>query len=523
MKKPLGAVAAGHTLTVEAAASVLKEGGNAFDAVVAAQFAAFAAEPVLTSPGGGGFLFADTGNQQMVYDFFVQTPLSKADPISLDFYPIEADFGEATQEYHIGAGSIATPGAIRGLFDMHRELCSMPIGRLTEPAIEVARNGVEMNLFQSSIFDIIRPIYRSSTEAMEIFGSRASPGHLIREGERLKQPELADFLEDLVREGDRLFYDGEIAEKVARLSRERGGHITRRDFSEYQTIKRKPLQIGYRGHQIAINPPPATGGMLVSFGLKLMETIVKKQADFGSRDYISFLMEVQHMTESARVDAMARKDSENESGGLGDILDEAMLKLYKKEILNRLPGFRGTTQISVIDAKGNKASLTSSNGEGSGVMVPGAGIMMNNMLGEQDLNAAGFHNWEPGTRLSSMMAPGMMTMEDGRNIVFGSGGSNRIRTAILQVLLNLADHGMSLEEAVNAPRMHFEAGKLNAEIGLDVNAFEGLKDRCRDQKIWKEKSLFFGGAHSVSDGPAGFSGAGDVRRGGKAEVVYSQS
>ena len=518
MKKPLGAVAAGHTLTVEAAASVLKEGGNAFDAVVAAQFAAFVAEPVLTSPGGGGFLFADTGNQQMVYDFFVQTPLLKADPISLDFHPIEADFGEARQEYHIGAGSIATPGVIRGLFDMHRELCSMPIGRLTEPAIEVARNGVEMNLFQSSIFDIIRPIYRSSAEAMKIFGSKASPGHLIREGERLKQPELANFLEDLVREGDRLFYDGEIAEKVARLSRERGGHITRRDFSEYQTIKRKPLQIGYRGHQISINPPPATGGMLISFGLKLMEMPRKTTVEFGSRNHINLLLEVQRVTESARVDVMA-----GDLKSLETILDEQMLKTYRNKILGRLKAYKGTTQISVIDAKGNRASLTSSNGEGSGVMVPEAGIMLNNMLGEQDLNPGGFHSWETDQRLSSMMAPGVLTMADGRRIVFGSGGSNGIRTALLQVLSNLMDHEMSLEGAVNAPRLHFENGKLNAETGLDVSAVEALKQSCHERKIWKEKSLFFGGAHSVCEGADGFSGAGDERRGGKAKVVYSGS
>lgn len=513
MKKHKGAVAAGHPLTVNTAQNILRDGGNAFDAVVAAQLTALVTEPVLTSLGGGGFLFAEKDSgKQVIYDFFVQTPLQKSDPSELDFYPIHADFGEVLQEYHVGAGSVATPGMVKGLFEIHRDLCTLPMCRLAEPAIELARRGVEMNSFQSNIFNIVRPIYESSGEASRIFTSKHTEGKLISKGEILKQPELADSLEALVSDGDRLFYQGEIAESIVSISRNLGGHLSRKDLHNYCVVRRDPLTFSYKHHQVSINPPPGTGGLLVSFGMKLMESLAGDVPEFGSRDYIIRMAESQQMTDKARVDSLT------ENGNAGQLLDQGYLNRYRYEIRNRLSAVKGTTQISIVDGDGNKASLTSSNGEGSSVMVSGMGIMLNNMLGEQDLNPAGFHQWTPNQRVSSMMAPGILKMADGTDVVFGSGGSNRIRTAILQLLINLTDYKMSLSDAVNTPRLHFESGQLNAEKGFDLQHFQALEHQYTNQKIWKKKALFFGGAHSVSIGPDGFDGAGDARRGGTSAI-----
>jgi len=516
METHKGAVAAGHQLTVNTAKDVLCDGGNAFDAVVAAQLTAFVAEPVLTSLGGGGFLLAEKANgRQVVYDFFVQTPIQKTDPANLDFYPVNADFGEVLQEYHIGAGSVATPGMVKGLFDIHRDLCSLPMSRLAEQAIDFARRGVEMNSFQSSIFDIVKPIYKSSQEVSLIFGSKRREGGLIGEGEILKQPELADTLEALVHDGDRLFYEGDIAKSILSISDKPGGHLSMKDLNSYRVVCRDPLTFSYKGHHIAINPPPSTGGLLIGFALKLLESLDGKMPDFGSMDYITRLAELQQMTDKARVDSLTETDYKKTDR----LLDEEYLQVYRQEIRNRLSAFRGTTQISIVDGDGNKASLTSSNGEGSGVVIPGTGVMLNNMLGEEDLNPGGFHRWTPNQRVSSMMAPGILKLADGRDVVFGSGGSNRIRTAILQLLINLADYNMTLSEAVNSPRLHFESGQLNAEKGFDIEHFQALRHQYANQKIWKKRALFFGGAHSVSRGPGGFEGAGDVRRGGVSVVV----
>lgn len=516
MTKLKGAVAAGHPLTAKTAESILKEGGNAFDAVVGAQFTALVAEPVLTSLGGGGFLFAekDSGKQE-VYDFFVQTPIKKSKSENLGFHPISADFGETKQEYRIGAGAVAVPGLIKGLFDIHQNLCSFPINRLAEEAIDLARSGVKMNSFQSGIFDIVKPIYVSSDSASEIFKSQVSRGDLIREGETLKQSELANTLEILVKDGCQEFYEGEIAESAVSVTHEPRGHLTRKDFESYRVIHRKPLTLKYKGNSIALNPPPGSGGLLIAFSLKLFESLGGDVPKFGSRDHIIQLAEIQRLTDSARVESIAeRKIKMDES-----MLDKEFLNLYRDQILERIKAFRGTTQISVADEYGNKASLTSSNGEGSGVMIPGTGIMLNNMLGEEDLNPNGFHQWKPDSRVSSMMTPGLLKMKNNKTIVFGSGGSNRIRTAILQLILNITDHDMSLTEAVNAPRVHFERGKLNAEGGIDFESVRKLKSHYPDQKIWRNKSLFFGGAHSVCIDGERFSGAGDARRGGASLVL----
>ena len=221
-----GVVAAGHEATAEAAEFILKDGGNAFDAAVAAHLAACVAEPVLSSLGGGGFLLAHRADGvDRLYDFFVQTPKRKRPAEETDFYPISADFGTARQEFHVGPGAIATPGTETGLFTVHKELCTMPMTHLAEPAVALARDGVRMNAFQAYIFDIVQAIYTASPDRCEVYRSRIDGGRLLGEGERLLQPELADSLDALAREGEALFYQGEIAGQISRLCAEQGGHL----------------------------------------------------------------------------------------------------------------------------------------------------------------------------------------------------------------------------------------------------------------------------------------------------------
>jgi gamma-glutamyltranspeptidase/glutathione hydrolase len=179
---------------------------------------------------------------------------------------------------------------------------------------------------------------------------------------------------------------------------------------------------------------------------------------------------------------------------------------------------RGTTQISVIDRWGNAASLTLSNGEGCGHVLPGTGIMLNNMLGEEDLNPEGFNHWVEDVRVSSMMAP-TLAEHARRLIALGSGGSNRLRTAILQTLSNLVDFDMSAAEAVSAPRIHLERGRISIEPGFAAGAVRALIDHWPDHHLWHEPNLFFGGAHTVVYDGSRFTGAGDPRRGGILRIV----
>ena len=519
-----GVIAAGHPETVSAAEEILKEGGNAFDAVLAAAFAAFVVEPVLSSLGGGGFLMASpigsNNKTPILYDFFTQTPKQKNQDGKMDFHPVIADFGEATQEFHIGLASVATPGMVKGIFKIHRDLCSMPMKRIIEPALASARKGFTVNRLQAYLFQVVGPIYMSSIESRSIFASLKNPEVIMGEGETMTNPDFANTLELLARDGEDFFYQGEFASTVANICSEGGGFLDKVDFESYCVKKRLPLVINYRDARLFTNPVPSTGGILIAFALDLLKSVKFDSLAFGSLDYMNILISVMDLTNQARV------ESGLSSGYGGNVASERLLNpkflsLYKKNILGRSRSHKGTTHISIIDSESNAASLTMSNGEGSGIIVPGTGVMLNNMLGEEDINPNGFHNWQQDTRLCSMMSPSLLKESNGSIIALGSGGSNRIRTAILQVLVNILDFSMPLEKAVEAPRLHYEDAFLNLENGFSSSDLAGLLPQYLDKKLWDDCNLFFGGVHVARyDSEAKvFRGSGDPRRGGIFKII----
>ncbi len=504
-----GVTAAGHPATAQAASDILKEGGNAFDAAVAAMLSACVAEPVLASLGGGGFLNAKPAEADpVVYDFFAHTPIKKQPISSIDFHPIEADFGTASQTFHIGMGSIATPGFIRGLFAIHRDLCSLPMQLLMEPAIRLAKSGVRINRFQHLITRIIAPILKSTPEVFALNCSPTDSKRLINEGELHQQPELADFLDSLNREGEALFYAGEAGKSLADDAIHQGGHLRQEDLFRYQVIQRRPLVHPYRDTKVVTNPLPSLGGTLIAFALGLLESQPISSLRAGNSRHLNCL---------ARTIGLTQRIRKEQNGELAKILEPNIREDYLQILMEGGICSRGTTQISIADRKGNLASMTLSNGEGSGYVVPGTGITLNNMLGEEDLNPGGFHHWPLNRRIASMMAPTLVFQNDGRTIVTGSGGSNRIRSAILQVLSNLIDFNMPLQQAVAHPRIHYEAGLLSLEPGIEPQVLRSLAKEFPRLQCWEAQNLFFGGAHTVTiDSKGRLSGVGDARRGGVA-------
>jgi gamma-glutamyltranspeptidase/glutathione hydrolase len=509
-------VACGHPITAAAAEEMLCEGGNAFDAVVAAFFASCVAEPALSSLGGGGYLLAQqTGREPLVYDFFVQTPLRTPVGCDLEFYPIHADFGTTTQEFHIGLGAVATPGAVRGAFTIHRDLCSLPMPRLVEPAVRAARQGFQVDRLQAGIFDIIRPIFQATPEVAATYGSAVQPGTLVREGETLRQEAMGRTIEALSRDGDGLFYEGEIGARIVSLCEDGGGLLGREDLKRYGVERRLPLRVDYRGASLLTNPPPSSGGILLAFALRLLEACELGAMAYGGYAHLDLLARVMVLTNKARADLLASSQQEDALG----LLDDAYLQRYREEVLANSHCGRGTTHISVIDAAGNVAAMTVSNGEGCGHQVPDTGVMLNNMLGEEDINPGGFHRWQPGRRMSSMMSPSLLRLPGGGQMVLGSGGSNRIRTAMLQVVSNLVDFGMDARRAVASPRIHYERDHLSVEPGYAEPELERLLAVYPRHKRWDDLNLFFGGVHTVELRQGRFSAAGDPRRGGMGRVV----
>ncbi|MDH3712412.1 MAG: gamma-glutamyltransferase [Gammaproteobacteria bacterium] len=509
-----GAVAAGHPLTAETACTVLREGGNAFDAALAALCSACLAEPVLASLGGGGFLLAaspDHGDR--VYDFFVHTPRRRRVPDELDFYPVTVDFGTATQEFHIGNGAIATPGVVRGMFAVHADLGHMPMGDIVAQAVTAAREGVALNALQAYILSVVAPIYTATDSACGVYTRDGDAASLLCEGDKVRSPDWADMLESLAREGDRLFYEGELAQLIIEQNHA-GGQLSADDLRAYTVQRRAPLSIEFHDAQLLTNPPPSSGGILIGFALKLLQDAPADLTEWETTRYWKHLADVMALTNEARVAAMSEPVAPSEA-----LLDAEFVARYRAEVAGRARALRGTTHISVIDARGNAASLSLSNGEGCGSIVPGTGIMLNNMLGEEDLNPHGFHAWQQDQRMTSMMAPSVIRdSREQRRIVLGSGGSNRIRTAILQVLMNLLALRMPIEDAVAHRRIHCERGFLNIEQG-DPQALQELLQAWPEHKIWPEQNMFFGGVHCVMDTEQGVAGAGDARRGGVYRVA----
>jgi len=503
-------VAAGHPRTVAAAEAILRAGGNAFDAAVAAMAAACVAEPVLASLGGGGFVLACPAHgRPRVYDFFVDTPLQRLPQADLDFYPLLADFGTQTQEFHIGRGSIATPGYVAGMFAVQRELGRLSMRELLDPAIALAKEGHEITEFEAYLFSVVKPIYLATAACVEIFGSATNDGELVGEGEVLRQEVLGDFLEVLALEGEELFYRGEVARALERDQAD-GGQLTREDFENYALVPREPLALDLGGVQILTNPPPSSGGVLCEFGLSLLDPAALREIEPDDVRYQLAIADILHATHDARIEAIAA----DADAPMSALFDPLLLERYRNEVMGRLHSRRGTTHISIIDADGNLASVTVSNGEGSGYVVPGTGIVMNNMLGEADLNPGGFQRWAPGQRMTSMMMPTAVRWPDGTLVACGSGGSNRIRTALLQVLLRMIVHRETPESAVLAPRLHYEDGLLSVEGGFEQERIAPLLDAWPRHQLWQSRNLFFGGAHTVRSGPGISDGIGDPRRAG---------
>ncbi len=515
---PRGAVACGHPLTAAAAREVLEDGGNAFDAVLAAMCAATVVEPVLCSLGGGGFLLAQpAGAEACLYDFFVETPLVRRPVAELDFYPILADFGTATQEFHIGLGSMATPGAVMGLFEVHRDLARLPMTRLVEPAVRLAREGWPLRAVDGYIFSVVRAILVARAESRSTY--TGPDGRLLQEGQVLRQPDLADCLDALAREGAGLFYEGELGRSLVAACEREGGQLAAQDLARYRVERRRPLERRYGGTRILTNPPPSSGGILIAFALELLDQRKIGDLTWGSTDHVELLNHVMALTNRARIESRLHEalDESEEAAAADRLFDPALLATYAREVAGRPRATRGTTHLSVADAAGTLAAMTLSNGEGCGYVLPRSGIIMNNMLGEEDLSPRGFHQWPEASRISSMMAPSIAIWPDGAVAALGSGGSNRIRTAILQVLVNLIDFAMPVADAVQAPRLHFENGVANLEPGFDPACPEALGRLVESVKPWPPNNLFFGGVHAVTRSATGeLAAAGDPRRGGAA-------
>jgi gamma-glutamyltranspeptidase/glutathione hydrolase len=455
-------VAGGHPATVEAGIIVLENGGNAADAAVAASLASCVAETVMTGLLGGGhavYYEAATGRVRNL-DCFVAVPGLGDEAHEAELIHLDVPFGAELVHYAVGPASCAVPGLPAGLEALSREHGRLPWRRLVEPALQLARDGVDFPSAHAACLAMLAPVM-TMNEGAAIY---APGGDLLQAGDRLEQPGIVAALEALADDATAV-YRGTIATELLALSAERGGLLNRADFDAYEAHWTEPVEIGY-----------AAGRLVTRGGLSAIpETVPRLPRLHG--------------------------------------LDETKRVLALLDAFGAPTDMRGdTTNVSVVDQDGNACAFTSSLGLGSGDFIPGLDLHLNSMLGEADL----LHGrLEPGARMQSMMAPLLAFDGDGLSLVGGAAGGTRLRTALLSVVAGILDEGLAADAAVERARLHAAPEVVNAEPGVDEAALEELEARGLSVRRWPARHHYFGGVSVVSRTGA----AGDPRRSGAASTI----
>jgi gamma-glutamyltranspeptidase/glutathione hydrolase len=449
----IAAIAAGHPATAEAGAEILADGGSAADAAVAACLASCVAETVMTGfLGGGHGIYFDAGSgDTRLLDCFVAVPSGRGAPMD----ELQVPFGEELVHYAVGASSCAVPGVPAGLDLLWRAHGRLPWARLVEPALALARRGVEMPPAHASCLAMLAPVM-TMREGAAIY---APGGALLGHGDVLRQPGLVAALEIVRDEGASTVYRGTIADALVSLVAERDGLLLPSDLEEYAPRWSAPSEVAFAGRRVATRA-----------GL------------------------------SAVPETLARFDP---SGG-----DSALLAA----LAGGGAGAGHTTNLSVVDADGSACVLTTSLGLGSGDFLPGLDLHLNSMLGETDLVRGPLR---PGERMASMMAPAAVFDPDGLELALGAAGGTRLRTALVGVLARVLHDGSSAQEAIDRPRFHPAGELVNAEPGVDEAFLSSLEADGRAVRRWPSLHHYFGGVSAVGRAGAG----ADPRRSGAARIL----
>lgn len=474
-----GVIAGGHPRTCAAGVEALDAGGNAVDAAVAAVLTSFVAEPLLSSAGGGGVLLLKLPDATpLVLDFFPRAPRDLSDAGHRDFDAVDVDFGETVQRFHVGRASAAMPFTLRALVDLQRRWGRVPLRAVLAPAIDAAREGVALGESGAEVFSLLWPIVTKDPDAV----TQLAGGSLPAADQRVRNPAFAALLEALCSDDthardqvftsiDRAILDG--------FGPARGGVLTSDDVV---TRLPEPVEapcVEHQGWRFWTADKP--GGQAV-------------------RDVLTGCLGRDLSSETALTRHLARAVAAADPA--------ANLPVHP-------PG--STTHISVLDETGAAVSVTTSNGEGCGYLIPGTGILLNNFLGEADLNPGGFFRHAPGQPLPTMMAPTIAAGPEGDLFVLGSGGANRIRSAVSSTLLRLTQ-GSALTHAVDAPRLHAEGTRCWYEtVGWhDEGAVrDAISAAYPAVTSFARRAFFFGGVHAVRRAADGtLEGCGDARRAG---------
>ncbi len=498
-------VAAGSQISADAGAGVADQGGNAVDAAIAAALVSLCIEPGLVAPGASGFVTVwPAGGEPVVIDAYAEMPGRGSPPERLGAggIEVEMDYGGGMTTI-VGYGSVATPGAFAGLGLASERYGAVPWPEIVQPAIEWVERGFPLPAASAEYFAYSAgPIFGWHADSRALMyhpdGSRLATGDVIH------VPHLAHSLRLVAEQGASCFYTGELGQRIAADVEANGGLLSAADLAAYEAVVRPPIVVELDEWQLAANPPPAIGGATTAAMLTLLGEL-----GFGSWDAgeVPTMVAVQRAVLAYR---RSRLDgSDDVAASVRELLDHARLGE-----LAPLLASPSTIHVSAVDSDGNACAATMSAGYGSGVMVPGTGVWLNNSLGEVELHPRGYHALAPGTRLPSNMAPTVARRKDGAVLAIGSPGADRITTAITQVLVNFMHLGMALREAVEHPRLHVEVFDGEPTIAFEPGVAVP-DDGGAVRRSFPDLSMYFGGVQAALWDPrAGLFAAADPRRAG---------
>ncbi|MEA5535012.1 gamma-glutamyltransferase [Crocosphaera sp. XPORK-15E] len=533
-----GMVSSQEDLATQAGLEVLKEGGNAIDAAVTIGFTLAVTLPRAGNLGGGGFMLIHLANQQktIALDYREKAPLAATSDMFLD------ENGQVNQQkIRFSHQAVGVPGTVAGLAMALEKYGTISLERALKPGIELAENGmiVDEDLYNSLLF-AKKQLQKSSSSMAIFYKANGSPYEV---GEVLQQKDLANSLKLMAKQGINAFYKGEIADKIIADMEANNGLITKEDLKKYQPIIREPIEGTYRGYKVYSMPPPSSGGVHLIQMLNILENFPIQSLGHNSSSTLHLMVETMKFAYADRFKFM----------GDTDFIEVPILRLISKNYANQIakrinlkqatpsqnimpqPAFEGnesteTTHYSVMDRYGNAVSntYTLNFSYGSGLTVPGTGILLNNEMDDftakpgvanaYQLLGGENNNIAPEKRMISSMTPTIVMKEGKPWLVTGSPGGSRIITTTLQIIMNVIDHQMNIAEATNATRIHHQwfPDKIKVERGLSVDTIKLLE--AKGQII--ENSFAMGSTQSIIHEKGQFYGASDPRKPGALTLGY---
>jgi gamma-glutamyltranspeptidase/glutathione hydrolase len=479
-----GMVVSASSIASDVGFQVIESGGNAIDAAVATAFALAVTHPTAGNIGGGGFLvYRPAKGEPTTFDFREAAPAGSHPEMWLKNGKYDS---EVHHNSHLAVG---VPGTVAGLHLAWKTAGSKPWKELVAPAIKLARDGFEMTDGLARSLERTIPAFKRYPASLAQFTKNGQP---YQAGDIFKQPDLARTLERIANEGPAGFYDGETAELIEKEMKANGGLITREDLKNYQAKQRAPIRGTYRGYEIIGMPPPSSGGISVQLMLNILEGYDLKASGFGSAQTLHLIAESMRRAFAERAQHLGDPDFVKDMP-----IQRLLSKEYAAELRKTINPSRAsksspttftwatesqeTTHFSVVDAQRNAVSLTYTleAGYGSKIVVPGAGFLLNNEMG--DFNAgpgltteAGLIGTppnlaQPGKRMLSSMSPTIIARDGKLFMVTGSPGGRTIINTVLMTILNVIDFGMNAQEAVDAGRIHHQW--LPDRISYEENMF----------------------------------------------------